>query len=148
MRTLLAAFSCLIIAATAGGCNQSGDVASVEAIDDAAARLDEAFEARDAKAIEALMTPDHEAVTHYYETPQSVAEQIASLPELDYKQTNLTEPTVTMLSPDVAMRTVAAKLDGTFKGATLSGSVFITSIMVKQNGQWRERFYQVTDLAP
>ena len=76
-----------------------------------------------------------------------MAEQIASLPELKYKQTNLTEPTVTMLSPDVAMRTFTAKLDGTFKGQSFSDSVFITSIMVKQGGTWLERFYQVTDLA-
>lgn len=148
MRTFLAALSFVILAAAAGGCNQSNDVATIEAIDNAAAQLDEAFEAQDGKAIGALLTPDHVAVTHYYETPQSVAEQIASLPELKYKQTNLTEPTVTMLSPDVAMRTFTAELDGTFKGQSLSDSVFITSIMVKQGGTWLERFYQVTDLAP
>jgi hypothetical protein len=31
------------------------------------------------------MTADHIAVTPYYSAPQSVAEQIASLPELKYE---------------------------------------------------------------
>ena len=46
------------------------------------------------------------------------------------------------------MRTLTAKFDGTFEGRSLSGDVFITSILVKQDGKWLERFYQVTRIAP
>ncbi|MGH6737116.1 MAG: nuclear transport factor 2 family protein [Methyloceanibacter sp.] len=122
------------------------DVATIEAVDNAAAQLDEAFEAQNAEAIKALMTPDHVAVTHYYGAPQSAVEQIASLPDLKYQQTNLTEPTVTLLGPDAAMRTFTARLDGTFKGKPLTGKVFVTAIMVKRDGKWLEQFYQVTEL--
>ena len=147
MRIFLAALSFLILTATVA-CTQSGDVATVEAVDNAAAKLDEAFEAQDAAAIKALMTSDHVAVTHYYGEAQSVDEQIASLPDLKYKQTNSSEPAVTLLGPDVALRTLTAKLDGTYKEKPISGDVFITSTLVKQNGKWLERFYQVTHLAP
>jgi len=122
------------------------DVAEIEGIDNAAGELDEAFVKQDADAIKSLTTPDHVAVTHYYGEPTTVAEQIASLPELKYEQTNLTEPTVKLLGPDAAMRTFTAKLDGTFKGESLTARVFVTQIMQKLDGKWREKFYQVTAL--
>ena len=103
---------------------------------------------QDAAAVKALMTEDHVSVTPYYGAPLSVAEVIASLPDLKIKQTNLTEPTVAMLAPDVAMRTLTAKLSGSFKGETFDERVFIISIMVQDNGKWLERFYEVTRLGP
>jgi hypothetical protein len=144
MRTILAAFYC-VIALTAAEA-QPADVATIEAIDDAAGELDEAFVMQDAEAIKALVTPDHVAVTYYYEEPQSVAEQIASLPELKYEQQNLSEPTVAMLGEDAALRTFTASLSGTFKGKPLTARVFVTAIMVKRDGKWLEHFYQVTKL--
>jgi uncharacterized protein (TIGR02246 family) len=149
MRKLIAAFSFLILAATAA-CAPSGndDVAAIEAIDNAVGELNEAFEAKDAAAIKALMTEDHVSVTHYYGTPQSVSDQLASLAELKYEQTNLIEPTVVLLGPDAAMWTATAKLDVTFEGKSLSGTAFVTSIMVKRDGKWLEQFFQVTRLAP
>ncbi len=85
-------------------------------------------------------------MTHYYGEPTPVAAQIASLPDLKYKQTNLSEPTVKLLGPDAAMRSFIAKLDGTYKGQSLTARVFVTSIMAKRDGKWLEQFYQVTAL--
>ncbi len=147
MRKLLAAFSFLVLVSVAA-CDPPSDVATIEAIDNAAAELDEAFEKQDAAAIKALMTKDHVAVTPYYGTPHSVAEQIKSLPDLKYKQTNLSEPKVVLVGPGIAMRTVTAELDGMFKDQPIAHKVFITSIMVEEHGKWLERFYQVTHLAP
>jgi ketosteroid isomerase-like protein len=148
MRMLLAAL-CLVSLTATVACTQSSDVATIEAVDNAAAKLDEAFETRDAAAIKALITPDHVSVTPYYGAPRSVAEVIETLPDLKYEQTNLSEPNVVLLGADAAMRTVTAKLDGSFKGKSIeSHKVFITAILVKQDGEWLERFYQVTHLAP
>jgi ketosteroid isomerase-like protein len=148
MRKIATVFAFVLCMATAEALGQTGEIATIEAVDNAAAMLDEAFEAQDAGAIKSLTTPDHVAVTHYYGAPQSVAEQIASLPDLKYKQTNLTEPTVKLLGPDAAMRTFIAKLDGTYKGRSLNAKVYVTSIMAKRDGKWLEQFYQVTSLAP
>jgi len=148
MRKLLAALSFLILAAVAG-CNQPNDTASIEAVDNAVAELDEAYQTQDVDTIKAHVTTDHMAVTPYYGAPYSVAEQIGSLPDLKFKQTDLSEPKVVLLGPDVAMRTVIAKLDGTFKGKSISfPNVFITSILVKEHGKWLERLYQLTHLVP
>lgn len=148
MRIFLAAFSFVILAAIAGCTPSGGNVADIEAIDDAVGELNEAFQTRDAAAIKALMTEDHVTVTPYYGTPQAVSDQIASLADLKYEQTNLTEPTVVLLGPDAAIWTVTAKLDVTFEGKSLSGKMFLTSVMVKQNGHWLEQLFQVTGLAP
>jgi ketosteroid isomerase-like protein len=154
MRLTIAALSLLIVLVV-GACDQAGnvtakgdDVETIEAVDNAVAELDESFEAQDAAKIKTLMTPDHVAVTPYYGAPQSVDDQIASLSDLKYAQTNLGEPAVTLLGPGVAMRTLTAKLEGKFKDKPISHKVFITSILTKQDGQWLERFYQVTHLAP
>jgi ketosteroid isomerase-like protein len=148
MRTFLAAL-CLIILTATVACTQSSDVTAIEDVDNAVAKLDEAFETRDAAAIKALITPDHVSVTPYYGAPRSVAEVIETLPDLKYEQTDLSEPTVVLLGSDAAMRTVTAKLDGSFKGTPIEAhKVFITAILVKQDGKWLERFYQVTHLAP
>ncbi len=88
-------------------------------------------------------------MTPYYGAPRSVAEVIEALPDLKYGQTDLSEPRGVLLGPDAAMRTVTAKLDGSFKGKPIEDhKVFITAILVKQDGKWLERFYQVTHLAP
>jgi uncharacterized protein DUF4440 len=147
MRTLGAVFIAMILVAHPIAA-WAGEVQTIEAIDNAAGMLDEAFERQDAEAIKALTTPDHLAVTHYYEEPQTVAQQIASLPDLKYQQTNLTEPTVTLLGPDAALRRFTAKLEGSYKGKVLAGPVYITQVMVTRDGKWLEDFYQVTALKP
>ena len=121
---------------------------TIDAVNKAAAALDEAFERQDAKAIEQLTTPDHIAVTPYYDAPRDVAEQVKSLAALKYSQTNLDEPTVTVLGPGVAMRRFRADLKGTYKGHPIPTPVYVTSLMVEREGRWREAFYQVTAFSP
>ena len=58
------------------------------------------------------------------------------------------EAKVDVLGPDAGMRTFAARLDGTYKGKPIPANVFVTSIMVREDGQWREQFYQVTAMQP
>jgi ketosteroid isomerase-like protein len=126
----------------------AGDAETIAAVNKASATLDAAFESRNAEAIKAMMTPDHEAVTPYYDGPQSVAAQIESLPDLKYEQTIVGETRVELLGADAAMRTFEARLDGTYKGKIIPPRAFVTSIMVKEDGTWREKFYQVTAMTP
>ena len=146
MRKLILSILAFVLAAGIAGAN-AGEPATVAAINAAAAALDDAFQRQSAEDIKRMMTADHIAVTPYYETPQTAAAQIASLPELKYKQTNTGEVKV-VLGPDAGMRTFTARLDGTYKGKTIPPDVFVTSIMVREDGQWREKFYQVTALQP
>ena len=147
MRKLILSILAFVLAAGIAGAN-AGEPATVAAINAASAALDDAFERQSAEDIKRMVTADHLAVTPYYDAPQTAAQQIASLPELKYKQTNTGEVKVVVLGPDAGMRTFTARLDGTYKGKTIPPDVFVTSIMVRQDGQWREKFYQVTALQP
>ena len=136
----------LVLLCLAAGLSQAraGDAETIAAINAAAAALDNAFERQSADEIKHMMTADHIAVTPYYDAPQTVTEQIASLPELKYEQTNIGAVKVDVLGPDAGMRTFTARLDGAYKGKPIPSPAFVTAIMVRQDGQWKERFYQVT----
>ena len=113
---------------------RADEAEAIEAINKAAAALDQAFEKDDLAGAKALMTPDHIAVTPYYDGPQSVADQIASLPDFQYEQSVLGDVSVTMLGSDAALRSFSAELNGSFKGRALPRRVFISAVWVKRDG--------------
>ena len=123
-------------------------LADVEAIDNVVGRLDAAFAARDVETMKTLTTRDHIAVVPYSNSPERRGTLLETLPGLEIKQTDPSEPTVVMLGPDSAMRTLTAKFEGSFDGEPIDYKVYITSIMTKKDGKWLESFYQVTPLAP
>jgi len=124
------------------------DADTIAAINASSNALDEAFARRDVETIRRLMTKDHVTVTPYYDGPQSVDDQIALLPELEYGQTIVGEPSVVLLAPDVALRTFIADLKGSFKGKPLPSRAFVNETLVKRDGKWIERLFQITTLKP
>ncbi len=124
------------------------DAATIAAVNASSNALDEAFTKKDGATNKALMTQDHLTVTPYYDGPQTVDDQLASLGEYDWSQTIVGAPDVTLLTPEVALRTFAAELKGTFQGKPLPPRVFATELLVKRDGKWVERLYQVTTLKP
>jgi ketosteroid isomerase-like protein len=144
MRTIAGLLAVMVLVAAPPSAARAGDAETIEAINQAAAKLDRAFEQQDAATIKQLMTPDHVAVTPYYDGPQLIDDQIASLPDLKYEQTNLGEVAVALLGPDLAQRSFSAALDGTFKGKPIPRQVFVSELWVKGEGGWQEKFYQVT----
>ena len=147
MRIIATAVLGIWLFASVGGSGvHASDAETFAAINASSNALDEAFAKRDVEAIKSLMTPDHVSVTPYYDGPQSVADQIASLSELDYGQTIVGKPSIVLLSPDVALRTFIADLKGSFKGKPLPTRAFVNETLVKRDGKWIERFFQITTL--
>ena len=64
------------------------------------------------------------------------------------KQIMLSEPKVTLLGSDVAVRTLIAKFEGTFRGKPVPPKMFVTEIVVRRDGRWREMLYQMTPMDP
>jgi ketosteroid isomerase-like protein len=128
--------------------SRADDAEQVKAVNAAIAALDAAFERRDEATITSLMTPDHLAVTPYYDGPQDVAQVLASLKDYHLQQTMLSPPRVTMLSADVAVRTLTAKVAGTFAGKPLTSRRLFTEIVVRRDGKWLEMLYQITPIGP
>jgi len=147
MRSL--ATFCLVIVATAALSQAvAGEAETIEAINASSNALDKAFEQNGKAAIKALMTPDHISVTPYYDGPQTTDDRIASLPELKWEQKIVGRVQVSLLGDDAALRTFTADPKGSFKGKPLPAKVFATEVLVKHDGKWIERFYQVTTLKP
>jgi len=148
MHRLTAVFSLMlmVLAGTLLSAARAGDADTIAAINASSNALDEAFAKRDVATIKALMTADHVTVTPYYDGPQSVDDQIASLSELEYGQTIVGKPSVVLLAPDVALRTFTAELKGSFKGKKLPSRAFVNETLVKRDGKWIERLFQVTSL--
>lgn len=142
---LASLIACLLIGMTTA---RGDDASTIAAINKASAQLDDAFVKGNAKEIRRGMTSDHLAVTAYYDGPQSVEAQIASLGDLHYSQKNLAGPDVILLGPQAALRTFTAEFVGTFKGKEIPRHQFVTSVMVKRDGRWLVRFYQTTTLKP
>lgn len=139
------AILCLALWAAPAGADDAQDM---KAADMAIVALDAAFESQDKEAIRGLMTPDHVAITPYYDGPQTVAQQLASLDSYKLKQTLLSGPKVTLLAPGVALRTATAKFEGTANGKPVPERMVVTEIVVKQEGKWLEALYQLTPLEP
>ena len=148
MRLVAVIVSLMIIGASSLLPARASEAETLDAINKAAAALDQAFERQDKEAVTKLMTPDHVAVTPYYDGVQTVPDKLGSLPELKDGRTVLGEVAVTQLGPDAAMRTFTAKLDGSFKGKPIPADVFVSEVWVKRDGAWQEKFYQVTTLKP
>ena len=143
---LFVAVVCLIGSASKAGADDSTTIAEVRA---AFTALDAAFAEQDAGAISRMMTADHVAVTSYYGGPTTVAELIQSLPDLVLaKEIPVAEMEVALLGPDTALITFIANIEGTFRGEPLPPRGFVTAIMVRRDGRWLERFYQLTALSP
>jgi ketosteroid isomerase-like protein len=147
MRSLAAVVSLVILVVGAALFEaKAGDTETIAAINASSNALDDAFAKSDVDTIKKLMTPDHITVTPYYDGPQTVQDQLDSLSDLDWSQTIVGDVDVSLLGPDAALRTFVADLKGSFEGKTLPGRVFVTEVLVKHDGQWIERFYQVTTL--
>ena len=73
MRKLLAALSFLVLSGVAG-CNQPNDTASIEAVDNVVAELDEAYQTQDADAIKVFsdLARDHTVLQASISTTQKL----------------------------------------------------------------------------
>ena len=146
MRIPAVVISAMLVLSAGPGPAKASDADTIAAVNASSNALDAAFAARDVSAIKALMTKDHVSVTPYYDGPQSVDDQIASLPELVYGQKIVDGPNVVLLTPDVALRAFIAELDGSFSGTPLPAHAFVNETLIKQDGKWIERFFQITTL--
>ena len=120
------------------------EAADIAAIKSRTAALGEAFVKQDADTIRAMMTPDHVAVAFIYKGPQTLEEEIASLPDLKMEIYDAIPTTVFLLGPDAALVTGEQSYRGTFQGNPLPERVFLSEVWVRVDGKWLQKFYQET----
>lgn len=108
------------------------------------AAINIAFEQQDTAAITAMTAADHVAITPEYGGALGLADQLGTVPDLDFTQTPVGEIAVASLSQDVALMTFTADMTGTYRGEPIARRSVITIIWLRQDGTWRERLYQET----
>jgi len=140
-RMLLAALAALVIAVPARSDDPAAEVG--KALD----ALNQAFAKGDAKAVAALMTDDHVAVTPYYGKPLGKDEQLKSLADHKLTEYKSSKVKVQPLGADAALVTYEAAMTGTYKGKPVPAKCFASAVWVRKQGVWREAFYQETALA-
>ena len=121
--------------------DQASDSAAIEAQRKALGR---AYEAGDADAARALMTPDQRSVTFVYDGAQTVDQQLASMKDLDMEVYDAIPPTLEMLGADAALVTYEQSYRGSYKGNPLPGRVFVGEIWVRSGNTWLQKYYQET----
>jgi hypothetical protein len=120
--------------------------AVVQEVRKAITALNEAFHARDAGKLKALMTADHVAVTASYEGPLARDAQLKSLPDLDLAEYKAGTMRVKLLDKDVALVTYPLTMKGKFKGKEVPHKSFASAVWVRREGKWLEAYYQETSL--
>ncbi len=143
-RKSLAAIAAIIVFAVSAPLAVADEAQDIAAIGAAKSMLDAAFAGQDAAALKAMMTPDHVAVAFSYKGPQTLDEEIASLPALKIETYDSTEPRIKMLGSDAALVTQENSYRGTFKGNPLPQRVFSSEVWVRSDGKWLQKFYQET----
>ncbi len=108
--------------------------------------INEAFELQDRSAIEAMTTPDHIAITSYYDGAKGLDFQLATAGDLIFTQKPIPPLVVESVGEDVAILRFSAEMHGSFKGKVLPSKAAITLIWQKVDGKWLERLYQETPI--
>ena len=96
--------------------DEAADIAAIKA---SMAALGEAFDSRQCRCDPGDDDADHRAVTFVYKGPQTVDEQLASLPELKFETYDALPPTVAMLGPDAALVTWNSPIAGRSRATPL-----------------------------
>ena len=124
------------------------DSTTIEAIRTVFAALDDAFERRDENAILSMTTADQVTIMPNFAGPQPLTESLRSLSDVKIEKRVVSEFAVTVLGPDAALVTHVADMEGTYRGEPLPSRAFVSGIMVRRDGRWLEKTYQVTTLKP
>lgn len=146
MRKLAALITAVVCLAAGASTIRADDAATTGAVKAAFNAVDAAFKRQDAEAVKSMITADHLAITPYYDGPKTAAESLQALSHLKLNEIRVSKMSVSLLGPDAAMITFVADMDGTFLGIPVPSRGFVTSIMVRRDGRWLERQYQVTKL--
>lgn len=124
------------------------EAATAAELKTAVLEVNKAYADGDAATIERMTTLDHIAVAPQFLKPLTISEQIDTLGEYKREPFDFTDIDVTVLADDAAFVTYenSYKEGGSFQGEPLSSRVYVSQIWLKQDGDWRQSFYQETPI--
>jgi uncharacterized protein (TIGR02246 family) len=102
-----------------------------------------AFNKGDVETLRGLMTPDHVTILTYAHF-SNAADQLKVLSDWRFSQYKMEGLKVRSFTPDVALVTYRATIEGTYKGKPVPSPVVVAEVWVKRDGKWLEASYQET----
>jgi hypothetical protein len=94
----------------------------------------------DANDVSNLEADDYEIIKHAHRYHR--ADDEAAAKDVKFALIAMDDVRVKMLRPDVALLTYHATLKGTFRGTEVPPSLYIGSIWVKREGEWKNVFVE------
>lgn len=110
--------------------------------------VNKAYADRDVATIERMTTPDHIAVAPQFGKPLTISAQIDTLGEYKREPFDFTDIDVTVIADGAAFVTYenSYKESDFYQGEPLAPRVYVSQIWLKQDGDWRQSFYQETPI--
>lgn len=105
-----------------------------------------AFQRNDATAIRQLVSPDHFDVTEFDEPPTPVWKRIAENAFEDFRSEVVSDVSIDELTPGLVLQRFEARLQGRYRGQAIPSRIAATMIWRREEGRWRQLFYQHTPL--
>ncbi len=146
MRLRIAVLALLFIGVLPASGAWADDAALTAEIRARVDELNQAFVDRNMVKIETMVTPDQIAIIPEYGKPITFAERLATFDQYSVVKSDFTPTEVTVLDPSAVLVTYENSNQGSYAGKPLSPRVFVSQIWVKQDGKWRQQFYQETPI--
>lgn len=126
------------------------DEATIAEVRAALETLGKAYSTGDAATIKRMTEPDYVGVAPQFRKPLTLTEQVDTLPAYKREAYDISAAEVKLLGDDAAFVTYqnSYKEGGTYEGTPVPLRVFVSQVWQRQDGAWRQMFYQATAIAP
>ncbi len=105
-----------------------------------------AFQSGDTETIRRLVSPDHFDVTEFEESRKPVWKRIAESSLENFRSDIVSYNAVEELAPGLVLQRFEARIEGQYRGQALPSRIAVTMIWRREEGEWRQLFYQHTPM--
>jgi hypothetical protein len=134
--------SLLLVAAAAFTGAQAGENMSKE-VEMAVRTVQTAFDQGNKEVLKRFLTEDHTSVLSYARIT-STEDLLRHLSDFKFSEYKIDRLQVKLLSPEVALVSQRATIQGTYQGRKVPSPVHVTTVWVRRGGQWLQTYYQET----
>jgi uncharacterized protein (TIGR02246 family) len=119
------------------------DQDTAKEVQNAVRTVQAAFDRGDKDLLRRYLTPDHASILPYARIT-STEDLLKHLSDFKFAEYKIEDLQVKLLTPDVALVSQRATIQGTYRGRKVPSPVHVTTVWVRRGGQWLQDLYQET----